>query len=104
MAEKRLADLSPEWVWWGPGKKLVQGLEMPEVGMDRIGVAFDCPTCNPPHNLAAFWAHPDQASGTWVKKGETFESLTLFPSLDASSVEGLGCCFHGWVKHGKVTW
>lgn len=56
------------------------------------------------HCVAVFWAPGGFYPNTWkkVSTGESFETLTLNPSIDCT--RGGGCKFHGWVKDGQVTW
>ena len=35
----------------------------------------------------------------WGRAGDTFENLTIQPSVDASPAG----CWHGWVRNGDVT-
>ena len=38
---------------------------------------------------------------TWQRTGDTFETLTLHPSILRSPQKG-GCGWHGWVTNGEV--
>lgn len=104
----RLVDLGPRWVGaGGEGISNKDGSPVPE--RHGVGVSFDCPcgSCGvrcyvpfanpldggPPHETA----HPH-----WQRTGETFETLTLTPSLLRSQDKG-GCGWHGFVTNGTVT-
>lgn len=107
----KLTDLSPRW------------FDVPGVGTDKDGVTFLCPHCNttrlavqfanpvgttpkPPmslddklrhvHDLGTFDVPPGYL---WQRTGETFETLTLSPSVDASASGH----WHGFVANGEVT-
>lgn len=97
----KLTDLNPRWV----------GLPGPIYD----GVSFDCPHCrkqrlaitfNPPIDPNGWWPRisPPTYSGINVWKrdgGETFETLTLSPSIDAN-VDIAGH-WHGHIRNGQVT-
>lgn len=88
----RLTDLNPRWyaAHGRPG---------------RIGIIFLCPHCRMIEIPVAFenprdGADPDSGARTrWKREGETFEALTLTPSVDASSFGH----WHGFVTNGEVT-
>ena len=99
----RLVDLDPSWI-------RADGAE----GRDRMGVMFVCPACRDPttgygHMQAVWFANPPDGGSPaphqpgyppgdprWTRSGDTFETLTLTPSINTS-------CWHGWVKSGDVT-
>ena len=37
----------------------------------------------------------------WQRTGETFETLTLHPSIRRDHKKG-GCGWHGWIRNGEV--
>ncbi|MFI5296538.1 MAG: DUF6527 family protein [Polyangiales bacterium] len=99
----RLTDLSPRWV----------GVSDP-TPRRRLGVTFDCPHCRTTR-LGVFFANPLDggeryvdppptngappiARKHWQRTGETFETLTLTPSIDASA-DGH---WHGHITNGEV--
>lgn len=89
MGKKRLTELEPEW-YYRDGK--------------IVGLFWLCPACDVAHNLAVTWQPPSlfPSGAVWKKTGETFEDLTLTPSVDAT-VSGV-CKFHGFITKGDVTW
>ena len=104
----RLVDLNPRWVGaGGEGVSDKNGNPVPE--RHGIGITFDCPCgCD-------VWGHvsfsnpldggaPRISPGepTWTRTGDTFETLTLSPSILRSKDKG-GCGWHGWIKNGVVT-
>lgn len=92
MTTKRLIDLNPRW------------MERPD-GV-KIGVTFDCPNGDPGHEVGVYFTPPiGGVIPDWMKKrlqwkrtGDTFETLTLEPSLHALD----GCGWHGFVTNGQV--
>ena len=86
---KQLCDLHPKLV----------GLLRPCSGE---GILFDCPKCGPGHRLAVYFDNPIDGqppaawqTPKWVRTGESFEELTIEPSIQYP-------CFHGWVEDGQV--
>lgn len=101
----RLADLNPRW-----GKDFSDG------PITRIN--FDCPQCRVEdkhqmlsvpfsptmpdgvlQKLGVPWPHPHVNGGkVWNRTGDTFETLTLTPSVDCSSSGH----WHGFITNGEV--
>lgn len=107
----KLTDLHPEW-YGAYGR----------VGPNRLGVRFDCPTCTASGTLdSCSWGGdiyvpfknpidgavpigsdvPEPGAymvGTmWQRTGETFDDLTLTPSVNAVGH------WHGFVTNGQVS-
>jgi len=97
-----------------------------ELGRHGMGISFECPI-HRTHRLAVPFANPvdggakmsDRGYGGgpdhwWQRTGETFDTLTLGPSVDASGnvfpVDKNGAgnikthCWHGFIVNGEVTW
>jgi hypothetical protein len=83
----RLVDLSPEWVEGGKGIK------------------FLCPK-HRDHSLTVYFANPIGTRGTqpyggekdaflWQRVGETFDTLTLAPNINAG-------CWRGFIQKGEI--
>ncbi len=101
----RLADLNPGWVGaGGPGIRNSDGAEPP---LRRgVGLGFDCPCgcdqrCfipfeNPLDGGPACLTTPEHPA--WKRTGETFETLTLTPSILRKG----GCGWHGFTTEGEV--
>lgn len=85
---KKLVDLNPKFIGYARSAS-------------GEGVNFDCPTCGPKHVLAAYFSNPIDgqpakiSEAYWMRHGETFEELTVSPSI-------LYPCFHGWIEAGRV--
>jgi hypothetical protein len=93
----KLTDLDPSWV-------------ITEEGRHGMGIQFFCPHCvktDKPIYLAVFFANPidgkpaapasQHPAPRWARSGDTFETLTLQPSIDASGH------WHGHITNGKLT-
>lgn len=99
----KLADLNPRWVSLH---------NFDPASTYNIGVSFDSPTTGKrlallfepaidPAGLAAKYGWPVffPESKKWQRTGETFDSLTLSPSLDFSASGD----WHGFIKDGNIS-
>lgn len=95
----RLIELAPRWLHSGEGR----------AGM---GVSFECPCCSGTDHcirLVVWFSNPidggtPMPGGTyrWRRIGDTFETLTLIPSVDASAPEPNGRVdWHGNITDGQ---
>ncbi len=67
-------------------------------------VAFENPIDGGPPEPKRMVTFPDghkQESVRWTRSGDTFETLTLTPSVDAAS-HGVGH-WHGFITNGEIT-
>lgn len=91
-----LLDLDPRWFTMGQSP-------------DIVGLTFDCPHCRVQRLGVLFIqeidrdglpneAHWARNENKWNRQGESFETLTLSPSIDASAVGH----WHGFIVGGKV--
>lgn len=71
-----------------------------------MAISFDCPCCRTTR-LAIFFANPidgkaptddRDAEHLWTRTGETFETLSLSPSIDASKYGH----WHGRITNGEI--
>jgi hypothetical protein len=69
-----------------------------------MAISFDCPHCRT-ERLAVWLANPidglpptDDAIHLWDRTGDTFETLTLSPSVDASKLGH----WHGVIENGEA--
>jgi hypothetical protein len=100
----RLVDLKPRWVGaGGDGISSADGQPVPR--RDGVGVSFDCPCGCDRRCFVAFTnpldggsPHISPGQPTWERTGDTFETLTLSPSLLRLD----GCGWHGFVEKGGV--
>jgi hypothetical protein len=94
----RLIDLDPRWYVF-------------EAGGPRVGLTFECPHCRSErlgvtfHHRGheaiedAYIAAKHPTAHVWTLEGDSFENLTLSPSVDASSSGH----WHGFVTNGEIT-
>lgn len=97
----RLADLNPRWLR-AIADPLSQG----------YGVEFDCPCGNHdapgcPRRIWLMFANPIGGPPArigkqkWQRTGDTFESMTLEPSIHHRSPDG-DTHWHGWLRNGGM--
>lgn len=97
----RLTELQPHWVGLAPGHAIGITFLCPHCRNIRLGVAFDIPIGGEildnfvGMRLAA--QHPNFTAG-WHREGDTFETLSLTPSIDTS----LHGHWHGLLTNGEV--
>lgn len=90
----KLIDLDPHWL-------------VTESGRLGMGVMFECPHCRE-DRLGVWFANPlDNGSPAapehrplprWQRSGDTFETLTLSPSINAESHGH----WHGFITNGSI--
>jgi hypothetical protein len=102
----RLLELNPRWTGYGSN-------ENPEAHIIN-GVTFDCPHCRKQRLGVLF--HPAIDRGGWLAKGvtifhgalewtrtgDTFDTLTLSPSINANSRIEFQNHWHGFIENGEV--
>ena len=96
----KLTELNPKWIN-GPD------------GRSGVGVRFWCPCCNGGCVLAVLSTNPidggpaipaganlmgENQGRRWGRTGETFETLSITPSIDASPEH-----WHGFITNGDAT-
>lgn len=119
----RLTELKPRWVGAGGEgvfQKNAAGEYEPAPERHGVGVSFlcPCPTCTAKRTgnddqdfylrvfvgfrnpLDGGAAHDPRPGAQWERSGDTFESLTLMPSILCTPP--YGCGWHGWVRNGEV--
>lgn len=82
-------------------------------GRERMGILFQCPACLSEnrghglgHYLAVYFSNPADGgppatpkhvpSPRWRRDGDTFDDLTISPSIDAG-------CWHGFITKGETS-
>jgi hypothetical protein len=102
----RLADLHPKFVGAGGdgiyNTDLSTGTLVPAPARTGIGVMFDCP-CGCDSRTFIPFANPLDGGPSldapgWQRTGESFETLTLTPSIQRVG----GCAWHGFITNGEV--
>lgn len=96
----RLTDLDPGWSVTSEGHA---------AGRTGMGITFKCPCGCPDSYLGVFFANPTDGGAPappeidpkprWQRTGDTFETLTLTPSIDASKSGH----WHGHITNGNIT-
>lgn len=113
----RLLDLEPHWVsaaWCPPSAKLgvrylcpccrqirlANFLKNPICGNDAIDLQrlFEARDCDHP-DFQKWLADTHIGSTLWQRSGDTFETLTLTPSVDASKFGH----WHGFITNGEMS-
>jgi len=98
----RLIDLNPDWVGYGGDGVMENGQPVPR--RERVGLWFDCPCGNGERCAIMFRNPPDGGpaiqGNTWIVTGDTFETLTLSPSIQRNDPKG--CRWHGFVENGGI--
>jgi hypothetical protein len=99
----RLIDLNPRWV--GAGGPGVTRNGQPVERRDGIAIMFHCP-CGCGDGVYVYVDPPLDGKGPyepqhvhWERFGDTFETLTLRPSIQRLG----GCGWHGFITNGEVT-
>ncbi len=100
----RLTGLAPRWAGYGSVWNAVTFL-CPHCGTQRLGVTFD-----PPIDPEGWWPRMTRPTyegmNVWRREGgDTFDTLTLSPSLDFSAparIDFVGH-WHGHITNGEVT-
>lgn len=103
----RLADLHPEWLSTGGSDAVTQTDGSPAPSRHGVAIVFDCP-CGCDDRLYVPFKTPisgpplaAEAQAGWDRKGDTFETLTLKPSI--LRISGCPKQWHGWITNGEVT-
>jgi hypothetical protein len=100
----RLIDLSPEWVGSGGEGVTDTATGLPIPRREAVGVSLNCP-CGCEHDLFVPFANPVDGLGPiypgrgWQRTGDTFETLTLTPSIQR---EYPARCWHGFITDGEI--
>lgn len=107
---KRLIDVDPRWVSaGGEGISDKDGNPVPE--RHGVGISFECPCgldvgCDRTRVYVAFSnpldggpPHINPGQPTWDRTGDTFETITLQPSI----LRVGGCAWHGYLRGGLLT-
>jgi hypothetical protein len=75
-------------------------------GRTGVGVQFDCPCGADDSPCYVPFANPlddgpQYGAQGWQRTGETFDTLTLTPSI-LRTFSTCGCQWHGWITNGEV--
>lgn len=104
---QKLTELNPRWVGAG-GEGITDKHDKPVPARHGIGISFDCPCGCDVRCYVSFFNPLDggpprinKDEPTWDRTGDTFETLTLRPSILRSEEKG-GCGWHGYITNGLV--
>lgn len=103
----KLTDLDPRWVGaGGEGVFKADGTPAPE--RRGVGVSFECPCGVRDDGHGRVYVHIDPPldggspldtpNHVWQRTGDTFETLTLTPSIQRME----HCRWHGFVTNGEI--
>ncbi len=105
----RLADLNPQWMDAG-GEGVTKADGSPAPKRHGVGVLLTCPcgACGEDKLLYVPFENPLDGGPSlsperplWTRSGDTFEALTLTPSILRNPSRG-GCGWHGYVTNGEI--
>jgi hypothetical protein len=101
----KLTELNPRWVGTG-GEGITDKDGKPVPYREKIGISFNCPRCSDSHRVVIEFSNPPdrlaspRSDGhTWNRSGDTFDNLTLTPSIASLSPD---CGAHFFVTNGEI--
>lgn len=94
----RLVDLDPMFLDGHSGGRAGVGIEF-SCPCGKCGIDCYIPFENPLDGGPPYDKRPNLPH--WKRTGDTFETLTLSPSILRSVAKG-GCGWHGWIRNGEV--
>ena len=108
----RLTDLEPRWVGAGGDgiyRRGPSGELVPVPERHGVGITMRCPCGRCESPLFVSFANPidggsphdPRRAAKWTREGDTFETLTLRPSILRSTDKG-GCGWHGFITAGEI--
>lgn len=102
----RLTELDPRWFTFAhpaDGVDIRIGLTFlcPHCRVQRLGVAFT-PAIDPAGMIPKFGIQLEKMA--WQRQGDTFDTLTITPSIDASHAATMGFegHWHGYITSGEI--
>jgi hypothetical protein len=99
----KLTDLNPRWIGTG-GEGISDKDGNPVPYTHGVAIMFDCPCGCKSDCVIEFeptlesGPSPRQDGHVWHREGDTFETLTLTPSIQRVG----GCAWHGFITNGEV--
>ena len=102
----RLVDLDPRFLSSG-GEGITNSITgEPVPKREGVGMTLLCP-CGDGRRVMLLFENPldggpglDGGGPRWQRTGDTFETMTLNPSVLRSDPRG--CGWHGWIRDGEV--
>lgn len=100
----KLTDLNPSFLGAG-GEGITRNGE-PVPRREGVMLWCDCPCGTPECAIAVHFANPLDGGPPisdhhWMREGDTFETLTLRPSIFKNPAKG-GCGWHGFLTNGEM--
>lgn len=101
----RLADLHPRWVASGGDGVTSTTTGEPVPRREGVAISFDCP-CGRAGERVALYINPPLDGGEpdsshyWDRTGDTFDTLSLTPSIQRADPGG--CRWHGFITNGEA--
>lgn len=103
----KLIELNPKWIGAG-GQGVYDANHNPVPERHGVGITLDCP-CGCESPLFVAFQNPldggealQYRTAVWKREGDTFETLTLTPSIKRMPINGKGCGWHGFITKGEV--
>lgn len=100
----RLINLNPKFVSHG-GEGVTNTATGEAVPLrEGVAISFDCPCGKCGERVLLCFENPLdggyklEKQNAWKRKGETFEVMTLTPSIQRIG----GCCWHGYLTDGEL--
>ncbi len=103
----KLTDLNPRWVNADGEGVFSAKTGEPVPASQGVGMSFDCPCGNCADRKYLDFENPisgepsSRPEHAWRREGETFETLTLSPSILFRSDWG-ACGWHGFIRDGQI--
>jgi hypothetical protein len=114
----KLTDFNPRWISSG-GEGIFDKDNNPIPEREGIGIMFNCPCGNNdycsdifiPFENPLYNNKPIEYKKLWKRKGDTFETLTLTPSIlriktwtdkDGKIHDYHNCGWHGFITNGEI--
>ena len=104
MAAVKLTELNPRWMGYGGEGVTQDGKPVPR--REGVGLAYTCPCGKCATERYVGFANPLDGGPpvsrvAWQRTGDTFDTLTLTPSILHTLPQG--CGWHGFITNGEVT-
>jgi hypothetical protein len=100
----KLTDLEPHWVGHGGDSVVVTATGESIQRREAVALGFTCPcgngegVCLPLENPLDGGPRVEGFHAYWRREGESFETLTLTPSIQRRDV----CRWHGFITSGEI--
>ena len=99
----RLTDLKPRWIGWtheGVGAYIGVTFECPHCRVQRLGLTFREPIGVGGFDVTKM--HWPEIGLQWHREGETFDTLSLSPSINVTSPIEWKNHWHGYITNGEI--